>query len=74
MQREMAMDGIQIHAKFTSLSERRSCKRESPGARISEPAQRKTRREVASLLLGIAACVLVSLGTGGALLFLNIAR
>lgn len=40
MQREMAMDGIQIHAKFTSLSERRSCERESPGARTAEPAQR----------------------------------
>lgn len=74
MQREMAMDGIQIHAKFTSLSERRSCERESPGARTAEPAQRKAGREVARLLLGIAACMLVSLGAGVTLLFLNIAR
>ena len=74
MHKELSFEDVSIDASFDLLSARRDYKAGTCSRAVNAAEQRKTSREVANLLFGIGACMLVSLCVGVAVLLLNLPK
>ena len=74
MHKELSFDNVAIHASFNLMSARRDYKADASSRTANTAENRKGNKEVANLLFGIGACMLVSLCVGVAVLLLNLPK
>ena len=74
MHKELSFDNDAIHASFNLMSARRDYKADTSLRTGNAAEDRKASRDVAKLLFGIGACMLVSLSVSVAVLLLNLPK
>jgi hypothetical protein len=74
MHKELSFDDVVIHASFNQMSARRDYKAGASRRAGDVMEHSKVNKEVTNLLIGIGACMLVSLCVGVVVLLLNLPK